>query len=208
MPRGFTEQEKALIRQRLLEQGRLFLARYGLRKTSVEDLTRAAGISKGAFYAFFPSKEDLFFTIFEQFEADYQAALLAQVEATGEPAEARLRTFLQHALTVWRTSPLFQHFDKNDFDYLVRKVAPERTEAALRSDEAFAERLLQRWQASGLALTCSPAELTGLLRALFFVSLHAADIGATSAQTIALLRDLVARHLADAQAPIAPKQAS
>jgi AcrR family transcriptional regulator len=37
----------------LLRQGSTFLTTYGIRKTNVEDLTRAAGISKGAFYLFY-----------------------------------------------------------------------------------------------------------------------------------------------------------
>lgn len=49
-----------MIRERLLSAGRELFSRYGLRKTTVEDITRAAGIAKGTFYLFFPSKEALY----------------------------------------------------------------------------------------------------------------------------------------------------
>ena len=46
---------------------RLFLAK-GYHGTSVDDITRAAGITKGALYWYFKSKEDLLNKIIEEFE--------------------------------------------------------------------------------------------------------------------------------------------
>jgi len=58
--RAFTQEERNQFRQRLLEIGRDLFSRYGPEKTTVEELARASGISKGAFYRFFRSKEELF----------------------------------------------------------------------------------------------------------------------------------------------------
>jgi AcrR family transcriptional regulator len=63
MPKAFTEQEKELIRKRLLEQGHKQFSAYGLRKTNIEELAEASGISKGAFYLFYTSKEALFMDV-------------------------------------------------------------------------------------------------------------------------------------------------
>ena len=198
MPRGFTDAEKAAIRAQLLEQGRTFLATTGVRKTSVDDLAAAVHISKGAFYLFFPSKEELFLTLFEQMEDAYHAALLEVAEqATGTPPE-RLRTFFDQAFSLWRSSPLFRHFGEAEYGYLLRKLPPARMEAALHTDEQFVAALLDRWRAQGIAIVTSPAEFTGLLRALFFVSLHAADIGAAYPATMGLLIELLVDHLAEA----------
>jgi len=60
MPRPLTRTEREAIRARLLEAGRELFARHGLRKTTVEELARAAGIAKGTFYLFFRSKEALY----------------------------------------------------------------------------------------------------------------------------------------------------
>lgn len=195
MPRGFSEGERATIQAQLLEQGQKFLSTYGLRKTSVEDLTGAVGISKGAFYLFFPSKEDLFFTIFEQFEADYRMHLLQLVAEDGTSPETRLRAFFQQAFSLWRTNPLFRHFGREEFMYLTRKLPAERLQANLHDDTAFAAELLARWRETGIDLRITPQEFTGLMRALFFVSLHADDIGLdVYPATIDLLTNLLARH--------------
>lgn len=42
-------------------------------KTSVEQLTEAAGITKGSFYKFFPSKELLFFAVPENIHMETYA---------------------------------------------------------------------------------------------------------------------------------------
>ncbi len=68
MPKGFTEYEKELIRKRLLEQGQRLFSAYGLKKTNIEEIAKAAGISKGAFYNFYESKEALFMEVIEQAE--------------------------------------------------------------------------------------------------------------------------------------------
>lgn len=64
MPRAFTETEKETIRSKLLEVGRSCFLRYGLKKTTIEDLTRPSGIAKASFYLFFESKEKLFIEVF------------------------------------------------------------------------------------------------------------------------------------------------
>lgn len=60
MARSFTEQEKQRIQLNLLAECEKSWAKFGYKKTSVDELCAKAGISKGAFYAFFESKEALF----------------------------------------------------------------------------------------------------------------------------------------------------
>lgn len=60
MARGFTEREKDNIRKRLEGACKQSWTQHGYKKTNVEDICRQAGISKGAFYHFFESKEALF----------------------------------------------------------------------------------------------------------------------------------------------------
>lgn len=60
MARSFTEREKENIKNKLQEACKQSWTQYGYKKTSVDELCRQAGISKGAFYLFFESKEALF----------------------------------------------------------------------------------------------------------------------------------------------------
>lgn len=60
MARSFTEREKENIKRSLQEACKQSWTQYGYKKTSVDDLCKQVGISKGAFYLFFESKEALF----------------------------------------------------------------------------------------------------------------------------------------------------
>ena len=60
MPRGFSDREKEKIRTSLLQECKESWTKHGYKKTSVDDLCKMVGISKGAFYLFFQSKEALF----------------------------------------------------------------------------------------------------------------------------------------------------
>lgn len=68
MPRAFTQSETARIEEALRRAAENCLARYGVKKTTVDELARSAGISKGSFYRFHPSKEALFFHTLEEYQ--------------------------------------------------------------------------------------------------------------------------------------------
>jgi AcrR family transcriptional regulator len=195
MPKGFSEREKAIIRASLREKGRELFSDYGLRKTSVEDLTRAAGISKGAFYLFYDSKEELFFELLEQFEASYKASLLQTIAESTLPPRERMRTLLHNAVAVLKDNPLFAHFSREEYEYLSRKLPEERLRAHLQSDESFAVEFIAAWQAAGIAIGCEPEMVTGLIRSLFFIAMHEDDIGAgVYPRVIDVYVDLLARY--------------
>ncbi len=65
----------------LLEAGReLFLAK-GMAATSLEDITSRAGVSKGLFYLYFRSKDDLLLALQDQFST----ALADRIRAASDP---------------------------------------------------------------------------------------------------------------------------
>jgi AcrR family transcriptional regulator len=177
VPRPFSERERTLVHQRLLDAGQDAFATYGLRRTAVDDLVRAAGISKGAFYLFFDSKEALLLEILERFEADFQARLLDRVLRPGISPQASVRELLRETVAVRSTSPLLRHLGPADFDQLQRRVPAERAEALRQADVAAAARFLDHWRTREVVFTLDAELLTGLLRALVLASLHEAEIG-------------------------------
>ncbi|HVJ07230.1 MAG TPA: TetR family transcriptional regulator [Acidisarcina sp.] len=61
------KQQRAWItRQHLIRAARAIFARDGYQHARLEDIAAKAGKTRGAFYANFKDKEDLFFTIFEE----------------------------------------------------------------------------------------------------------------------------------------------
>jgi AcrR family transcriptional regulator len=60
MGKAFSATEAEIIRKKLIESCKLCWERYGYKKTSIVELASMVGISAGAFYAFYSSKELLF----------------------------------------------------------------------------------------------------------------------------------------------------
>jgi len=68
MPRSFNEAEKDNIRQNLIAECKKSWSAHGYKKTSVSELCVKVGISTGAFYSFYDSKEALFCDVMDTFQ--------------------------------------------------------------------------------------------------------------------------------------------
>ena len=106
MPRAFTEDERQGIRERLMRAGRGSFLRYGLKKTTVQDLVQPVGIAKATFYLFFESKEELFVeVILHEIPQMIQRLMRASFETTDDTREALIRFMRQIAVEL-HESPL------------------------------------------------------------------------------------------------------
>ena len=70
-------------RAELLAAGRALFRAKGIAATSLEDITQRAGVSKGLFYLYFPSKEDLVLALQEQFSHEVAARMRAAADVPG-----------------------------------------------------------------------------------------------------------------------------
>ncbi len=193
MPKGFTEHEKELIRKRLLEQGYKQFSAYGLKKTNIEELAEAAGISKGAFYLFYESKEALFMDVAELAEQRYRQEILAAIDLPGPSPRARLFAVFKTAFALLKTIPILQFFTGSDYDLLFRRVPAEKLQEHLASDRMFFEELITRCQNAGIPIRAQPEEISGLLYPLVLAILHEDDLGLNNfGGSIDLLLELVA----------------
>ncbi|MFZ0523186.1 MAG: helix-turn-helix domain-containing protein, partial [Candidatus Acidiferrales bacterium] len=84
----------AATRRKLLQAAELLFARDGFEATRLEDIAAEAGYTRGAFYANFDSKEDIFFALLEQWVAQRIEEVNALLRLHQNPAQ-RLRTLRQ-----------------------------------------------------------------------------------------------------------------
>lgn len=196
MPRAFSDDQQEHILAALHEHGYRLFASQGLRKTSVEELAAAAGISKGAFYRFFAAKEELFFALLERYEEGFKTELLAAIADQSLPPHERMRAILSRSVAAMRDEPLLTRVSRGEYELMLRRLPPATVTAHLARDDAFAESFVAAWANQGISLSLPPALVAGLIRALFFVSLHEAEFTAGSyPAVIAELTALVAARL-------------
>jgi TetR/AcrR family transcriptional regulator, transcriptional repressor for nem operon len=84
------------VRHRLLAAGLDLVHAHGFAGSGVKDITDAAGVPKGSFYAYFPSKEALAAAILEHYWSDIETRLIPILGAGGLAQERITRFF--HAL--------------------------------------------------------------------------------------------------------------
>jgi AcrR family transcriptional regulator len=84
------QQRTEATRRALLEAAHRIFARDGFEASRIEDIAGATGHTRGAFYAHFNSKEDLFFALYEQEAGERLRHLRSMLEQRPD-AEGRLR---------------------------------------------------------------------------------------------------------------------
>lgn len=196
MPKAFSEQERETIRAQMREKGKKLFEKHGLKKTSVDELTEAVGISKGAFYLFFESKEELFMEILEQIEKEIQTSILEFAIKPKANARKNVSDMLKSFLLTWDAYPLLKHFSKTDFDYLVRKIPAERAMLHANHDEDFTNDFIKKIKREGITVKASPRVISNMIKSLFFMGLHREDMGtAAYMETMDVMIDLVSGYI-------------
>src|ERR1700761_5962953 len=84
------QQRTEATRRALLEAGLRIFARDGFEASRIEEIAGATGHTRGAFYAHFNSKEDLFFALYEQKSGERLLELRSTLERCVD-SQARLR---------------------------------------------------------------------------------------------------------------------
>lgn len=196
MVKGFNEKEKQIIRDTLLEKGKELFGTYGLKKTSITDLTKAAGIAQGSFYLFFNSKEELFFEIFELEEERIKSNIIDFFKAN-RVTKKYFKEALRRGLEMMRTNPIIKRVHMEDeYKILFRKLPPERLERHFEQDTGIIFPLIEQWQKEGLIIRRKPEVIASLMRALYVVTLHRDVIGdEIFEETMDLLTELIAGGL-------------
>ena len=177
MPTEFTKQEKQRIRDTLIREGRRLFSRYGLKRTAIAELCRAAGIAKGSFYAFFTSKEDLFMAVLDR-EEEFRHQLLEEIYREAPDTRSAIELlFIRGLKFVEQSEFLQQLYTEETYPQLMRKLGKERLEAHQHKDEQELNGFVTALQQQGLIVQAKPEAVVGLFRSIFLLTLHKREIG-------------------------------
>jgi AcrR family transcriptional regulator len=202
MPKAFSPREREQIGSRLIAVGKRLINSAGIRSLVVDEIAREAGISKGSFYSFHPSREEFILAVFESWENEHRGALIREmVEGEGSLRE-RLERFFIGAFQILEKEPGLATLGVKDIQMIMERLPPERIEVHKAADErALAEAFRGKAGMERFPPTLLTA-LQGLAPALFAIAIHREDFPPESYQaTVRLLSEaLAARIAADAEA--------
>ena len=142
---AFTEYETEQLRKALLKETRHCAVTLGMKKTSVDQLTKAVGIAKGSFYKFYESKEMLFFAVLEGIHSElYGVADQALSETASLPTSERVaKAILAVCKRLSDTGDMI--FIENDAKPLLQRLPEEVKKVHYHDDETHIRQLLEKY---------------------------------------------------------------
>ena len=181
---AFTDYETEQLRKALLKETRHCAVTLGMKKTSVEQLTEAVGISKGSFYKFFDSKELLFFAVLEDIHTECFAAAQKSLQenAAIDPASRTAAAIL--AACRWLSETKAFVFIENDAEFLLHRLPEEVKTAHYHDDETHIRQLLEKYDlvpSRGISLAAAT------VRGLILTVSHKEQIGELYPQVLETL---------------------
>ncbi len=121
----------------------------GLKDTNVADITKAAGVSVGSFYNYYPSKDKLFMEIFKEETAQLMKRIMGSINLDESP-EKLIKQLLVFNMEGMMSNPILcQWYNKevyNKIEQLYREENGIQTVDFIYRDFV---KLIQRWQTEG-----------------------------------------------------------
>jgi len=179
MAKSFTSRESELIQEALLTKGKDLFTAQGIKKTTVDELVAAAGIAKGSFYKFFPSKEDLYMEILEKEETELRQSMDEDLIRGDSLTEEKIKSFFMNFIQFMNTSPLIlKMFQEQALEHLMRKLDPARLQKHLEGDEIWAREIFKDWQSAGYLRSMDAPVFSSVMRTVFILFTQKEAIGA------------------------------
>ncbi len=153
----------SLSREKILDEARRQLARFGIRKTSLADITRPLGVSKTAVYHHFPGgKREIIEAVLEREEAVVLERMREAVAAEDDPRR-QLRSLALAKLRHLQELKEMLNISRPVGDELSRLYAQHERRFNAAERELIAE-ILKRGQETGLFRPSGVETLAGVLQ--------------------------------------------
>lgn len=181
MATAFTTEEKEAIRKKLHEVARECLQRYGVKKTTVDQMAAMVDISKGSFYNFYSSKEMLFFAVLEEYQIDVMNRLTEQLGMETKIDTNRLVQLLYDFYQDFRYSFMYTIFKNHEMELLIRKLPKEAITNHHLIDDRMVKKIVSR---INIRENVSVEIVSALFRTIAMTILHIEEIGEKQFDTI------------------------
>lgn len=174
MATAFSEKEREQIKINLNNAAQECLGKFGVKKTTVDQLVQMAGISKGAFYIFYPSKEVLFFMVFEEYQKSIMEEVFNKLNQIDNINILEFSELIYGLYQKVRQSFIMNVVQNQELEYLMRKIPDEYIFNHHSFDEILAKKLLAHLR---IKKGIEAGVITASLRAIFMNMLHVKEIG-------------------------------
>ena len=174
MATAFTAEEKEVIKRKLHTVAKECLQRYGVKKTTVDQMAAMVDISKGSFYNFYSSKEMLFFAVLEEYQINVMDRLTEQLDMEAKIDTNRLVQLLYDFYQDFRYSFMYTIFKNHEMELLIRKLPKEVITNHHLIDDRMVKKIVSR---INIRENISIEIVSTLFRTIAMTILHIEEIG-------------------------------
>ena len=174
MSTAFSDNERELINLKLIEVAEECLKKYGVRKTTVDQIVQMTGISKGSFYNFYPKKEILFFTVLEEYQKSIIENLTKKLRKEDNIGINEFSELIYELYQSVRQSFIMNIIQNQEFEYLMRKLPMELIINHHSLDDIFTNQIFSYIQVKD---SVDVDVVSASLRAIFMSMIHIEEIG-------------------------------
>ena len=176
MPKSYSEQEREYIRKRLKEEAAKCLAKYGVRRTTVDEIVKRVNIPKGTFYLFYKSKELLLFEVIQEQQENVNRELYQAISdmTDREFSAEKLTDVIFEFYKMTEKMPILKLLDIGEVELLARKLPREIVEEHFQDDTDTIEKMFMLLPVKKEA---DIKVISAAFHAIYFATLHKAEIG-------------------------------
>lgn len=133
---------------KILDAAEESMLRWGYNKTTIEDIARLSGVSKGTIYLHWKTREDLFLALLER---EY-ARLVHDIEQriAGDPDGGTLEALIKHSMLATLKSPLMKAVLLRDKELIGEWIRREYASATYNQQIAQPLALLELYRSRGV----------------------------------------------------------
>jgi len=179
MGRAFSDDERLAVNERIRHEATELFIRMGIRKTTVRDITAAAGIGEGTFYLYYRSKEEFCIEIISLTAEKVKGSILADIASCSKNPTQVYSRFMERVFHLLDENPLLKMLltEKGEFDRLMRKVPSECMKKFLFNDDRIVREVLDAFKKAGVNVPVPAETFSGMLRGFYLMTLHRDLIG-------------------------------
>lgn len=172
MAKGFSEEEKKEINEKLLDTAEECWSIYGYKKTTVDELVKRVGISKGGFYLFYPTKELLFFKVLERIDRRVKSKVFETVQTSTNHSKQIFISAIHTVFSEIEKNPWILDLQNGVYEQILKKLPENEIKNHLIKDQDDISKLLDHFN-----IKCDSGFVSSALKTIFFTLLHKNEIG-------------------------------
>ncbi|MGM0165416.1 hypothetical protein IGI39_000358 [Enterococcus sp. AZ135] len=155
----------------------------GYKQTNIPLLTKKVGISAGAFYLLYKSKEDLFIEVLEKVQANLLNTWLTFIHENEHKIEG-FKLGLQWLYHEYQKYPALYNFNSSEYDLFLAKLPKEKVDELKKNSLLLFSKTIQE---SKLKLLLPEEEVIHIIHSILFLALVDMDTLVGNEQTFNFL---------------------